>query len=173
MHFPIISIFIKYYNSPNEHCVETQMLTLSKERFTKIQKEAPLEFQNYFVQVTKYQAAQHCKVISSFIVSIQTVFAHRWNQTNPAKPELKSSYLWAWKLFLLDQVAEVISLRILNLEKLSLTFWKKKKKTIFRRGLSGSGRCHVSSIGLHQEHIFTSLWCHQLSHLEGTALMAN
>lgn len=128
MHFPIISIFIKNYNSPNEHCVETQMLTLSKERFTKIQKEAPLEFQKYFVQVTKYQAAQHCKVISSFIVSIQTVFAHRWNQTNPAKPELKSSYLWAWKLFLLDQVAEVISLRILNLEKLSLTFWKKKKK---------------------------------------------
>lgn len=64
MHFPIISIFIKNYNSPNEHCVETQMLTLSKERFTKIQKEAPLEFQKYFVQVTKYQAAQHCKVIS-------------------------------------------------------------------------------------------------------------
>lgn len=38
------------------------MLTLSSERFQKIQKEAPPEFQNYLVQVTKYQAAQNCKV---------------------------------------------------------------------------------------------------------------
>lgn len=39
-----------------------QMLTLSTERFQKIQKEAPIDCQNYLVQVTKYQAAQHCKV---------------------------------------------------------------------------------------------------------------
>lgn len=39
-----------------------QMLTISTDRFHKIQKEAPLEFQSYLVQVTKYQAAQNCKV---------------------------------------------------------------------------------------------------------------
>ena len=39
-----------------------QMLTLSTERFLKIQKEAPSEFQQFLVQVTKYQAAQSCKV---------------------------------------------------------------------------------------------------------------
>lgn len=38
------------------------MLTSSTERFRKIQKETPEEFQKYLVQVTKYQAAQHCKV---------------------------------------------------------------------------------------------------------------
>ncbi|CAL5434616.1 unnamed protein product [Camellia sinensis] len=36
-----------------------QMLTLSIERFEKIQKEAPTEFQKYLVQVTKYQAAKN------------------------------------------------------------------------------------------------------------------
>ncbi|CAN8253124.1 unnamed protein product [Cochlearia groenlandica] len=41
--------------------VRVLMLTLSIERFQKIQKEAPIEFQNYLVQVTKYNAAQHCK----------------------------------------------------------------------------------------------------------------
>ncbi|KAJ4902286.1 Protein ECERIFERUM 3 [Raphanus sativus] len=41
--------------------VRVLMLTLSTERFQKIQKEAPDEFQNYLVQVTKYNAAQHCK----------------------------------------------------------------------------------------------------------------
>lgn len=39
------------------------MLTLSTERFSKIQKEAPVDCQKYLVQVTKYQAAQKCKVI--------------------------------------------------------------------------------------------------------------
>lgn len=39
-----------------------QMLTQSTERFTKIQNEAPLDCQNFLVQVTKYQAAKHCKV---------------------------------------------------------------------------------------------------------------
>lgn len=39
-----------------------QMLTLSADRFKRIQKEAPQEYQSYLVQVTKYQAAQHCKV---------------------------------------------------------------------------------------------------------------
>ncbi|KAL8497317.1 hypothetical protein ACS0TY_020848 [Phlomoides rotata] len=41
--------------------VKVLMLTLSTERFTKIQKEAPAECQQYLFQVTKYQAAQHCK----------------------------------------------------------------------------------------------------------------
>jgi hypothetical protein len=42
------------------------MLTLSTERFLKIQREAPPEFQQYIVQVTKYQAAQGCKVAGSY-----------------------------------------------------------------------------------------------------------
>ncbi|RZC92211.1 hypothetical protein C5167_004070, partial [Papaver somniferum] len=37
------------------------MLTLSKERFESIQREADKELQGYLVQVTKYQAAQNCK----------------------------------------------------------------------------------------------------------------
>ncbi|CAK8534428.1 unnamed protein product [Lathyrus sativus] len=41
--------------------VKVLMLTLSTDRFQKIQKEAPQEYQSYLVQVTKYQAAQHCK----------------------------------------------------------------------------------------------------------------
>ncbi|KDP38762.1 hypothetical protein JCGZ_04115 [Jatropha curcas] len=41
--------------------VRVLMLTLSTERFHKIQKEAPLDCQSYLVQVTKYQAAQNCK----------------------------------------------------------------------------------------------------------------
>jgi hypothetical protein len=40
-----------------------QMLTLSSERFLKIQREAPAEFQQYLVQVTKYHAAKTCKVV--------------------------------------------------------------------------------------------------------------
>lgn len=38
------------------------MLTQSTERFTRIQKEASLDNQHYLVQVTKFQAAKHCKV---------------------------------------------------------------------------------------------------------------
>ncbi|KAK1323729.1 Protein ECERIFERUM 3 [Acorus calamus] len=41
--------------------IRVLMLTLSTERLQKIQKEAPLECQQYIVQVTKYQAAQNCK----------------------------------------------------------------------------------------------------------------
>ncbi|CAN8301508.1 unnamed protein product [Cochlearia groenlandica] len=41
--------------------VRVLMLTLSIERFQKIQKETDVEFQNNLVQVTKYNAAQHCK----------------------------------------------------------------------------------------------------------------
>jgi hypothetical protein len=37
---------------------------MSSERFLKIQREAPAEFQQYLVQVTKYQPAQNCKVSS-------------------------------------------------------------------------------------------------------------
>jgi len=39
------------------------MFTMSSERFLKIQREAPPESQQYLVQVTKYQAAQNCKVL--------------------------------------------------------------------------------------------------------------
>ncbi|XP_070044054.1 very-long-chain aldehyde decarbonylase CER3-like isoform X2 [Nicotiana tabacum] len=38
-----------------------KMLTSSTERFQKIQKEAPAEYQKYLVQVTKYEAARNCK----------------------------------------------------------------------------------------------------------------
>ncbi|GAB2291510.1 Very-long-chain aldehyde decarbonylase cer3 [Dionaea muscipula] len=41
--------------------VRVMMLTLSTERFLKIQKEAPADCQRYLVQVTKYQAAKNCK----------------------------------------------------------------------------------------------------------------
>ncbi|XP_019169492.1 PREDICTED: protein ECERIFERUM 3-like [Ipomoea nil] len=41
--------------------VRVLMLTQSCERFTKIQSEAPAEYQRFLVRVTKYQAAQHCK----------------------------------------------------------------------------------------------------------------
>ncbi|XP_071687247.1 very-long-chain aldehyde decarbonylase CER3-like [Rutidosis leptorrhynchoides] len=41
--------------------VRVLMLTKSKERFSSIQKEVPLENQNLLVQVTKYQAAKLCK----------------------------------------------------------------------------------------------------------------
>ncbi|KAL9224140.1 hypothetical protein vseg_000206 [Gypsophila vaccaria] len=41
--------------------VRVLMLTLSTERFQKIQKEAPVDFQKYLVQVTKYHAAKNCK----------------------------------------------------------------------------------------------------------------
>ncbi|KAF5749467.1 hypothetical protein HS088_TW04G01436 [Tripterygium wilfordii] len=41
--------------------VRVLMLTQSTERFQKILKEAPVDCQNYLVQVTKYQAAQNCK----------------------------------------------------------------------------------------------------------------
>ncbi|XP_077238230.1 very-long-chain aldehyde decarbonylase CER3-like [Tasmannia lanceolata] len=41
--------------------IRVMMLTLSEERFQAIQSEAPIEFQQYLVQVTKYQAAQNCK----------------------------------------------------------------------------------------------------------------
>nr|XP_016452772.1 PREDICTED: protein ECERIFERUM 3-like [Nicotiana tabacum] len=41
--------------------VRVLMLTSSTERFQKIQKEAPAEYQKYLVQVTKYEAARNCK----------------------------------------------------------------------------------------------------------------
>ncbi|KAJ6849727.1 protein ECERIFERUM 3-like [Iris pallida] len=41
--------------------IRVMMLTLSTERFLKIQREAAPEHQEYLVQVTKYQAAQNCK----------------------------------------------------------------------------------------------------------------
>lgn len=50
-----------------------QMLTLSTERFRKIQKEAPLDCHKHLVQVTKYQAAQNCKVSLFVDFHIQNV----------------------------------------------------------------------------------------------------
>ncbi|KAH7865261.1 hypothetical protein Vadar_004317 [Vaccinium darrowii] len=41
--------------------VRVLMLTLSTERFQKIQKEASVDCQKFLVQVTKYQAAKKCK----------------------------------------------------------------------------------------------------------------
>lgn len=46
------------------------MLTMSTERFRNIVKEAPVECHKYLVQVTKYQAAQNCKVIKLNILRI-------------------------------------------------------------------------------------------------------
>ncbi|RVW49102.1 Protein ECERIFERUM 3 [Vitis vinifera] len=42
-------------------CRKRFMLTQSSERFESIQREAPIDCQQFLVQVTKYQAAQHCK----------------------------------------------------------------------------------------------------------------
>ncbi|CAI9761050.1 unnamed protein product [Fraxinus pennsylvanica] len=57
--------------------VRVLMLTLSTERFLKIQKEAPADCQNYLVHVTKYQAAQNCKtwIVGKWITSGQQSFA--------------------------------------------------------------------------------------------------
>ncbi|XXG64507.1 hypothetical protein AAC387_Pa05g2442 [Persea americana] len=41
--------------------IRVMMLTVSIERFQAIQREAPVEFQQYLVHVTKYQAAGDCK----------------------------------------------------------------------------------------------------------------
>ncbi|XP_074269234.1 very-long-chain aldehyde decarbonylase CER3-like [Silene latifolia] len=41
--------------------VRVLMLTLSTQRFEKIQKEAPVNFQKYLIQVTKYHTAKNCK----------------------------------------------------------------------------------------------------------------
>ncbi|XP_071733408.1 very-long-chain aldehyde decarbonylase CER3-like [Rutidosis leptorrhynchoides] len=43
------------------HKVRVLMLTKSAERFTSIQKELPLENQQFLVQVTTHQEAEHCK----------------------------------------------------------------------------------------------------------------
>ncbi|GAV69387.1 FA_hydroxylase domain-containing protein/Wax2_C domain-containing protein [Cephalotus follicularis] len=57
--------------------VRVLMLTPSTERFQKIQKEAPVDRQNYLVQVTKYQAAQNCKtwVVGKWITLRQQSWA--------------------------------------------------------------------------------------------------
>ncbi|KAL6846179.1 hypothetical protein ACP4OV_023627 [Aristida adscensionis] len=41
--------------------VRVMMMTLSTERFEKIQREAPAEFRQYLVQVTKYRSAAQCR----------------------------------------------------------------------------------------------------------------
>jgi len=54
-------------------CLLLQMLTTSKERFESIKKEAPPEFKNNLIQVTKYQAGQDCKVSDSLRLHCNTL----------------------------------------------------------------------------------------------------
>lgn len=57
--------------------VRVIMLTPSTERFQKVQKEAPTDFQHYLVHVTKYQAAQNCKtwIVGKWITPRQQSWA--------------------------------------------------------------------------------------------------
>ncbi|KAL0340102.1 UNVERIFIED_CONTAM: Very-long-chain aldehyde decarbonylase CER3 [Sesamum radiatum] len=57
--------------------VRVLMLTLSTERFRKIQKEAPADCQKNLVHVTKYQAAQNCKtwIVGKWITPREQNFA--------------------------------------------------------------------------------------------------
>lgn len=70
----MISVVLKF----NSHFIlirvvnyKLQMLTLSTERFEKIQKEAPEDCQKFLVQVTKYKAAKECKVL--FIKNVSDI----------------------------------------------------------------------------------------------------
>ncbi|KAF7135296.1 hypothetical protein RHSIM_Rhsim08G0201300 [Rhododendron simsii] len=56
--------------------VRVLMLTLSTERFEKIQKEAPKDCQKFLVQVTKYKAAKECK--TWIIGKWTTAFEQYW-----------------------------------------------------------------------------------------------
>ncbi|KAL5548864.1 hypothetical protein UlMin_004095 [Ulmus minor] len=57
--------------------VRVLMLTLSTERFQKIQQEAPADCQSYLVQITKYEAAQNCKtwIVGKWITPRQQSWA--------------------------------------------------------------------------------------------------
>lgn len=57
--------------------VRVLMLTQSTERFRNIQKEAHADYRKYLVQVTKYQAAQHCKtwIVGKWITAREQRFA--------------------------------------------------------------------------------------------------
>uniref|UniRef100_A0A2P2Q447 Protein ECERIFERUM 3 n=1 Tax=Rhizophora mucronata TaxID=61149 RepID=A0A2P2Q447_RHIMU len=59
--------------------VRVLMLTLSTERFQRIQEEAPLDCQNFLVQVTKYQAARNCKtwIVGKWITPREQSWAPR------------------------------------------------------------------------------------------------
>ncbi|XP_077222889.1 very-long-chain aldehyde decarbonylase CER3-like [Tasmannia lanceolata] len=59
--------------------IRVMMLTLSKERFQTIQTEAPIEFQQYLIHVTKYQAAQTCKtwIVGKWLNPMQQRWAPR------------------------------------------------------------------------------------------------
>ncbi|KAK7411554.1 hypothetical protein VNO78_02988 [Psophocarpus tetragonolobus] len=59
--------------------VKVLMLTLSADRFQRIQKEAPQEYQSFLVQVTKYQAAQNCKtwIVGKWITAREQNWAPR------------------------------------------------------------------------------------------------
>jgi hypothetical protein len=62
----------------SENCkhLSLQMLTKSKERFDKIQKEAPRDVQHNLIQVTKFQAGQNCKVSCLLSPSYQQYYAN-------------------------------------------------------------------------------------------------
>ncbi|XP_004252089.1 very-long-chain aldehyde decarbonylase CER3-like [Solanum lycopersicum] len=57
--------------------VRVLMSTSSSERFQKILKEAPYEYQKYLVHVTKYQAAKNCKtcIVGKWITPREQKFA--------------------------------------------------------------------------------------------------
>ncbi|CAL5440462.1 unnamed protein product [Camellia sinensis] len=55
--------------------VAVMMLTQSTERFKSIQKEAPMEYRKFLVQVTTYQAAEHCKI---WIIGKWTTPREQW-----------------------------------------------------------------------------------------------
>ncbi|KAL7162042.1 hypothetical protein ACSBR2_042504 [Camellia fascicularis] len=55
--------------------VTVMMLTQSTERFKSIQKEAPMEYRKFLVQVTTYQAAEHCKI---WIIGKWTTPREQW-----------------------------------------------------------------------------------------------
>ncbi|THG13975.1 hypothetical protein TEA_024844 [Camellia sinensis var. sinensis] len=55
--------------------VAVMMLTQSTERFKSIQKEAPIEYRKFLVQVTTYQAAEHCKI---WIIGKWTTPREQW-----------------------------------------------------------------------------------------------
>ncbi|CAL0307050.1 unnamed protein product [Lupinus luteus] len=59
--------------------IRVLMLTISTERFQRIQKEAPPEYQSYIVQVTKYQAAKNCKtwIVGKWITPREQSWAPR------------------------------------------------------------------------------------------------
>ncbi len=72
------SLSFMFQEVQSENCkhLSLQMLTKSKERFDKIQKEAPCDVQHNLIQVTKFQAGQNCKVSCLLSPSYQQYYAN-------------------------------------------------------------------------------------------------